>query len=147
MELGSISHENRVLFLSTTHGAETSGLGAFMATLDFLEEHDVLKHVWQYGEELIKTMNDTASEIGISQGFKATGLGCLPYFQTFDQNGQWDSNLNTLFQQEMINQGVIMRSISIAYRHGDEELAITRHALEKSLRVLKHAYQTRFNPS
>ena len=141
MDLGSIGNEDRVFFMSATHGAEMSSLGAFMATLDFLQDHDVLHQVWDYGTQLIKAMNDTASQLGISDKFKVTGLGCLPYFMTLNQDGEWDPKLNTLFQQEMVSNGVIMRNIAIAYRHGEEELSLTKVALNKALKVYKERYE------
>ena len=141
MQLGGIDSKDRVFLLSTTHGAEMGGLGAFMAATDFLREHDVVGHVWDYGNELIKLMNTTASEAGVSDGFKAIGPGCLPYFLTLNNEGQRDQKLNTLFQQEMARNGVIMRHISIAYRHTDEELSLTKRALENALEIYRTGYE------
>lgn len=141
MEMGDVSHPDKVFLLSTTHGAEMSSLGAFIATLDFLEGRNVLSHVWQYGEALIKAMNDIATDIGISQGFRATGLGCLPYFQTFNKKGLWDATLNGVFQREMVNHGVIMRNIAIAYRHGEKELELTKSAVRESLIIYQQHYE------
>lgn len=141
MDLGSVGQENRVFLLSTTHGAEGSGLGAFMATVDFLEENDAVGYVWDYGNKLIKLMNNAAEQAGVSDSFKAIGLGCLPYFVTLNKEGQRDLGLNTLYQQEMVKNGVIMRHISVAYRHTDEELSITKQALEKALEVYKIGYE------
>jgi len=44
MELGSIEFEGRerLFLLSTTHGAEMSGLGAFVATMDFMQQNHVV---------------------------------------------------------------------------------------------------------
>jgi hypothetical protein len=41
MELGSIDKpgQERLFLLSTTHGAEMSGLAAFIATMQFLDKH------------------------------------------------------------------------------------------------------------
>lgn len=48
MELGSIEFEGmeRLFLLSTTHGAEMSGLGAFVETMKFMEDNNVVEHIW-----------------------------------------------------------------------------------------------------
>ena len=141
MDLASLGGEDRVFLLSSTHGAEMGPLGAFMATIDFLQEHDAVGYVWDYGNELIKMMNDTAKQAGLSESFKAIVLGCLPYFVTLNKEGRRDMGLNTLFQQEMVSNGVIMRHISIAYRHTEKELALTKRALEKTFEKYKIGYE------
>ena len=47
MDLGSIDKKNRerLFLLSTTHGAEMSGLGAFVETLKYLKKNDVIKKI------------------------------------------------------------------------------------------------------
>src|SRR6185437_125933 len=47
MELGSIEFEGRerVFLLSTTHGAEMAGLGAFIATVGFMQRNAVIDHL------------------------------------------------------------------------------------------------------
>ncbi len=141
MELGSIEFEGRerVFLLSTTHGAEMSGLGAFVETVKFMQEHKVVEHMWQYGAKLISTMNNLAKEYGIEKNFVAGGIGCSPYYLTFDRNGQNSLGLRTLFSQEMINNGVLMPWIALSYAHGEKELEITKNALEKTFEVYKKA--------
>ena len=141
MQLGDPSNGDGVFLLSTTHGAENGCLAAFLATLDFQFQEPVIDYIWDYGNRLIKMMNDTARDIGISQGFKGMGLGCLPYFATLNAEGRRDQSLNTLFQQSMIDNGVIMRYISVAYRHSEEDMVTTQRALQKSLIIYKKAFE------
>ena len=51
MELGA---RPDVFLASTTHGAEMCGLGAFKATVEFYQKHDVSKHLREYKAELDK---------------------------------------------------------------------------------------------
>lgn len=143
MELGSIEFEGRerLFLLSTTHGAEMSGLGAFVETMKFMKEHNVVEHIWNYGEKLILMMNSLAKEYGIENNFVAGGIECSPYYLTFDKNGQNSLGLRTLFSQEMIKNGVLMPWIALSYSHGDKELEITRKALEKTFLVYKQAIE------
>lgn len=141
MELGSIEFEGRerLFLLSTTHGAEMSGLGAFVETVKYLKENDVINHLWNYGKKLIEMMNDTAKKYGIEKNFIAGGIECSPYYLTFDKEGQNSLGLRTLFSQEMIKNGVLMPWIALSYAHGDKELKLTQKALEKTFEVYQKA--------
>ncbi|MDD4330201.1 MAG: glutamate-1-semialdehyde 2,1-aminomutase [Aliarcobacter sp.] len=141
MSLGSIENEGseRLFLLSTTHGAEMCGLGAFIETMKFMKKNDVVSHLWEYGAKLIKLMNDLAKEYGIEKNFIASGIECSPYFLTFNKNGENCLGLRTLFAQEMIKNGVLIPWIALSYSHREEELEFTKDALKKSFEVLKKA--------
>ena len=141
MELGSIEKEGqeRLFLLSTTHGAEMNGLGAFVASVKFLKENDVINHIWTYGKNLIDLMNGMAKEFGIEKSFVAGGIECSPYYLTFDKDGKNSLGLRTLFSQEMIKNGVLMPWIALSYSHGETELEITKKALENVFKIYKKA--------
>ena len=137
MELGSIDKpgQERLFLLSTTHGAEMSGLAAFIATMDFMEKHNVVDHLWQFGAALSAAINEAADQEGIAQHFLAAGPAVSPYYATLTAEGTPWFDLRTLFAQEMIKQGVLMPWLAISYRHGDVELAKTRKALGAAMSV------------
>ena len=141
MEQGSIEKEGveRLFLLSTTHGAEMNGLGAFVESVKFIKENNVIEHIWKYGKDLIDLMNSTAKEFNIEDNFVAGGVECSPYYLTFDKNGNNSLGLRTLFAQEMIKNGVLMPWIAISYAHGEKELELTKIALKKTFEVYKQA--------
>lgn len=141
MELGSIEFEGRerLFLLSTTHGAEMSGLGAFVATLDFMQREKVVEHIWDYGRSLLALMERLAQEYRIAESFKVGGYPCSPYFLTLDDTGASSLGLRTLFLQEMIDAGVLMPWIALSYRHGEDELAITENALRRAFPIYQKA--------
>jgi len=141
MELGSIEFEGRerLFLLSTTHGAEMCGLGAFVKNVEFLKKENVIEHLWQYGRDLIELINLKAKEAGIGEYFKAGGVECSPWYATYDAEGKMSLPMRTLFSQEMIRNGVLMPWIALSYRHGQEELELTAKALEKTFVVYKKA--------
>jgi len=143
MELGSIEHEGRerVFLLSTTHGAEMAGMGAFLATMDFMERHSVIEHLWSYGGRLLELMQERARAHGVAEYFKVGGAPCSPYYATLDGDGKACNALRTLFSQEMIRNGVLMPWIALSYRHGDAELAATGRALDAALAVYRRAME------
>jgi glutamate-1-semialdehyde 2,1-aminomutase len=143
MELGSIEHQGRerVFLLSTTHGAEMSGLGAFVETVKFMKQYNVVEHLWSYGARLKNIMHQKANEYDIADSFKVGGPACSPYYMTLDRSGVNSLELRTLFSQEMIKNGVLIPWIALCYRHGDEELLKTERALEASFSIYKKALQ------
>lgn len=141
MSLGSIDQagQERLFLLSTTHGAEMSGLSAFMATVDFLERNNVIPHLWQYGSDLTNVFNRVAADHGLLQHIRAAGPAANPYYATVDDQGAPWLALRTLFAQEMIRQGVLMPWLAVAYRHGEAELKRTETALQIAMSVCARA--------
>jgi glutamate-1-semialdehyde 2,1-aminomutase len=143
MELGSIEIEGaeRVFLLSTTHGAEMSGLGAFKATVSFMREHNVVEHLWKYGKRLKNLINTTAASNGLSEYIVVGGVDCSPYFLTYDQDKKLSLPFRTLFVQEMFKNGVLMPWIALCYKHGEQELNLTAEALDRAFKVYKSALE------
>jgi glutamate-1-semialdehyde 2,1-aminomutase len=141
MELGSIEFEGRerMFLLSTTHGAEMSGLGAFVATMGFMRRNQVVEHLWDYGRKLTAMMQRQAEAHGIAHSFKVRGIPCSPYYMTEDEKGANSLALRTLFSQEMIRQGVLMPWIALSYRHGEVELATTEQAVDRAFTTYARA--------
>lgn len=137
MQLGSIEFEGseRLFFLSTTHGAEMNGLGAFIKSMEIMQRDNVVEHIWNYGESLIQMMNDVAADFEMEKHFIAGGIPCSPYYLTMDKEGNNSLGLRTLFSQELIKNGVLMPWIALSYSHGKEELDFTRNAMVKSMEV------------
>jgi glutamate-1-semialdehyde 2,1-aminomutase len=143
MELGSIEFEarERVFLLSTTHGAEMCGLGAFVATMAFIRQRGVIEHLWDYGSQLTSLMRQKAAQHGVDDHFKVGGPACSPYYLTMDSSGRNSLELRTLFSQEMIRNGVLMPWIALSYRHGRVELEKTEQALESTFKIYRRALE------
>lgn len=143
MELGSIEFEGRerLFLLSTTHGAEMSGLGAFVATVGFMQQEGVVEHLWDYGRSLMELMQEVAARHGVADQFKVGGFPCSPYYMTLDTEGANSFPLRTLFAQEMVRHGVLMPWIALSWRHGNEELALTERALDAALAIYAKALE------
>jgi glutamate-1-semialdehyde 2,1-aminomutase len=141
MELGSIELEGRerVFLLSTTHGAEMCGLGAFVATIRYMQNHKVVEHLWDYGRKLTAMMQRQAEAHGIGHSFKIGGTACSPFYLTLDESGANSLELRTLFSQEMLRNGVLMPYIALCYRHNEDELAVTERAIEQSFKIYQLA--------
>jgi glutamate-1-semialdehyde 2,1-aminomutase len=141
MELGAINRpgQERLFLLSTTHGAEMSGLSAYLATMDFLERNKVIDHLWHYGQQLVDAINTEAAQQGIGRHFLAAGPAANAYYATVNDAGAPWFELRTLFSQEMIKQGVLMPWMAVSYRHDDQALSKTKQGLAHALGVCARA--------
>jgi glutamate-1-semialdehyde 2,1-aminomutase len=143
MEVGSIDQPGaeRTFLLSTTHGGEMCGLGAFIETVAIYKENDVCRHLWTYGARLRDGLTGVAKECGVQDHFVMDGPAiCLNYL-TKDKQGALSTKLRTLFSQEMIRAGVLMPWVAVSYAHGDRELDITLTAARNALNVYASALE------
>ena len=141
MEVGSIDKPGmeRTFLLSSTHGGEMSSLGAFVETVKIYQEQNVCKHLWEYGAQLRDGLNGIAKNLEINHFFYTEGPAISLNYLTKDSNGNISLDYRTLFNQEMIKQGVLMPWISVSQSHGEKELRLTLDAAEKALSVYRAA--------
>jgi glutamate-1-semialdehyde 2,1-aminomutase len=143
MEVGSIDEpgKERTFLLSTTHGGEMCGLGAFIETVKIYKETNLCSYLWEYGAQLKKGMNSLAVAHGIEEYFEVIGPPVLLNYVTKDQNHDVSSGFRTLFAQEMLKHGVLIPWIAFSYSHTNRDLELTLSACDKSFRVLRQALE------
>jgi glutamate-1-semialdehyde 2,1-aminomutase len=140
MELGGIHHDReRVFLLSQTHGSETVGLSAALATLKACERLDVSSHVWTMGNRLKQGIKAAVCAVGLQDNVRIIGYDANPQILCTQVSGDFWPELNTLFHQSMIEQGVLITWITITYSHNVEHLDYTLKAISQTLDVLKVA--------
>lgn len=141
MEVGTIKTEGaeRTFLLSTTHGGEMSGLGAFIETVNVYRAKDVCRHLWRYGQQLKDGLTAIAQRHGVNSHFMIDGPAISLNYVTRDAAGEVSPAFRTLFSQEMIRHGVLMPWIAVSLAHGDAELSMTLNAADKALAVYKLA--------
>jgi glutamate-1-semialdehyde 2,1-aminomutase len=141
MEVGAINKPGmeRTFLLSTTHGAEMTGLGAFMATVDIYRNEDVVGHLWSYGNLLKTGMTQVIEKHRLSAYFQIEGPPISLSYVTRDINEKISFSMRTLFMQELCKQGIIMPWISFSQAHGEIELRKTIDALDTALEIYVRA--------
>ena len=141
MDLGGITKEGaeRVFLISTTFGAEMSGLGAMNATIDYFREHDVLTYLWDYNRKLKDGINRISKEHGIDDKFYFEGFPGRLNYVTKDSQGKSSYEYRTLFAQEMAKQGILIPWVVSSFSHTEKELEKTFDAVDKSLEIYKKA--------
>ena len=143
MEVGAIDKPGteRTFLLSTTHGGEMCGLGAFIETVSVYRQQEVCSHLWQYGKRLKDGLNDVARSHGLHDRFAIEGPAISLNFVTRDNTGENSLPFRTLFCQEMIRNGVLMPWIAVSLAHDSTALTITLNAADKALVVFKQALE------
>ncbi|QQL50840.1 glutamate-1-semialdehyde 2,1-aminomutase [Mucilaginibacter ginkgonis] len=141
MDVGSINKlgSERTFLLSTTHGAEMCGLGAFLETVKTYREQNVIDHLWNFGEKLFNGINQISAGLNIKDFFYMDGNPVSMNYVAKDNEGAVSLGFRTLFSQEMIKNGVLIPWIAPSFMHREEELDFTMDAAEKSLKVVKQA--------
>jgi glutamate-1-semialdehyde 2,1-aminomutase len=144
MELGGIraQGEDKLFLISSTHGAETTGLAAMIATIDAFKAEKMIESNWFRGGTLKDMLENTIAKHQLSSHLKILGYPCLFVLVCHNSNGEVDDFYRTLMMQEMIARGVLFQGlfyptwshqqfeinhISMAF---DESCAIYRKAIE-----------------
>jgi glutamate-1-semialdehyde 2,1-aminomutase len=143
MEVGAIDRPGmqRTFLLSTTHGAEMPGLGAFIETLRIYREEDVVDHLWKYGASLRDGIAQVAASHGLGAHVHTEGPAISLMYQTRDRDGEPSLAFRTLLAQELLVRGVMMPWIAVSQSHGPRELQSTLDALDGALVIYGRALE------
>ena len=140
MQLGGLDHDReRVFLLSTTHGAETHALAAWLAVLRVYREHHVIDHLWRQGERLRGLVNKSVEENRLQGFFELFGRPCNLIFATYDQQHQRSQPFRTLFLQELVRRGVIAPSFVVSFSHTNNDIDRTAEAVYEAHVIYRKA--------
>jgi glutamate-1-semialdehyde 2,1-aminomutase len=136
MEHGGIN--GNVFLLSCTFGGETTGLAAGIATIDFMEQNNVVQKIADYGELLMKLMNASIANNGLAENIKITGHASRPELR-FYENGIISFALKTFFMQETMKRGIFMERIGISFSHDEGVMNKTIEVIDEVLPLISSA--------
>ena len=97
----------KVFMSSTTHGGETIGIRAALETLNFYKKNDVIGHNHLVGEQLFKECNLILKNLDFHREIKIEQNYWMLVF-SFNHKNKLIPNVQTLFSQEMIKNGVLL---------------------------------------
>jgi glutamate-1-semialdehyde 2,1-aminomutase len=140
MERGGLRHDKeRVFLLSTTHGAETHGLAAAIATMRVYQREPVIEHLWKIGERLALGFTEATREAGLEDYVHVVGKPCSLAFATKGPDGEPSQAYRSLFLQETIARGVLIPSLVVSYSHTADDIDRTVDAVRGALEVYGQA--------
>ncbi len=142
MELGSIDRpgKEKVFLTSTTHGGETHGIAAGLATIKFYKQNNVIDKNTATGKIVSAECTKIINRMDLNAAISISDTPWLPAFSFKNKEGQPDVGMRTLFMQEMIKNGVLFQGILVpSYSHNREEIEFFCQAFEKACSVYKMA--------
>lgn len=141
MELGGIvnSGQPKLFLSSTTHGAETSGLAAFLATVREFKEKNVIDHIHGIGATVHQRLSKIVEESPLDS-VRVYGKNWW-VLTSYDAVGSWtDMEVKTMFAQLMIQRGILWQGTFVpCYSHGNQEIELLAEAFEDALQELADA--------
>jgi glutamate-1-semialdehyde 2,1-aminomutase len=142
MEAGGLNTDvSRAFLLSTTHGAEATGLAAYLAVSQAYAERDVVSEMEAQGTKLRTGLEQVAKETGMSEHVVFLGRPSSLVFVTKDHKGQPSQAFRTLFIQELLRRGVLGQSFVISAAHSDTDIDQTIDAAAEALEVYARAVE------
>jgi glutamate-1-semialdehyde 2,1-aminomutase len=140
MQLGGLEHRNeRVFLLSTTHGAETHALAAFLAVVKTYREDGVVNCLRQQGERLRSGLEASIASHQLSEFISIPGHPACLVCATADHQGPGSQPFRTLLLQEIIRRSVLAPNLVISYAHGDAEVDQTVEVFDAAFDVYRKA--------
>jgi glutamate-1-semialdehyde 2,1-aminomutase len=138
---GLDTDDERVFLLSTTHGAESVGLAAAIATIDTYREHPVIEHMHRQGRRLAEGMRQVVDGLGIGDYLHTSGRASNLVYRTLDPHGHPSQPYRTLFMQELIRNGVLGPSFVVSYSHRDTDIDQTIAAVDAAAQLYARALE------
>jgi glutamate-1-semialdehyde 2,1-aminomutase len=142
MELGGIRNEgqDKLFLISTTHGAESTGLAAMNATIKAFVDNNMIESNWQRGAELKSRLDQVVLKNELHNALKWIGYPCLLALVCRNAEGNVDDAFRTLMMQEMIARGVLFQGLFYTtWSHQQAELDHFVMAFDESCAIYKKA--------
>ena len=124
-------------WISSTHCTNAIEYAAALATIRFIEENQVIEHLWDIGRRLIDGQNALAQELGVEA--ETVGLAPTPDL-VFRYDEQSNKVAKKTFYEEALRHGVFFHPNHhwfVSAAHGDKELANSLEATEAGFRAVK----------
>lgn len=145
MRLGGINRpgQEKVFLVSTTHGGETHGIAAGLATLQFYKENNVIGKNQQTGAMLRQGVNAVIREHELDPYIGISDTDWMHSFIFRDSTGNSNAGFRTLMMQEMIKRGVLFQGAFVpCYMHTEEDIQYFTTAFDAACGVYKQALNT-----
>lgn len=140
MQLGGFDHDReRVFLLSTTHGAETHGLAAAIATMKIYRNEPVIETLWQRGQRLADGLKAAAQDAKVADFVPILGQPCCLVFGSRDLDGQPSQPFRTLLMQEILRRGVLATSLVVNFSHREADIDRTIEVFSDAFAIYRRA--------
>ena len=130
------------VFFSFTFGGETLSLAACTATIDKMQERQVIPYLWDQGERLKEGVGYLVSAMEMAPFVDVAGYAPRSVMSFHDGSGQPSLLYKSLFQQECIKRGILFTGAhNLSFSHDDAAIDQTLLVYKTALEVLKQAIE------
>jgi len=122
------------IFFSTTFGGEALSLAASLATIRYLEEHNVIDMLWRRGAKLKEGVERLIQELGLQDILEIQGYPVRTVVNCLDGRGGDPWVMKSYLQQECARRGLLYsgsHNMSVAH---------TEEMIEKTLRIYREVF-------
>ena len=135
------------IFFSSTFAGENISLAASLATIKKIEDQNVIQKTKNYGEALIKDLNQLCNKQGLEEYIQISNTNWWPSIK-FKNTPMQEELFITLLRQEFISAGLLIGStFNLCYEHTKSKIfEETLSNFENSLIAIK-SYINSNNPS
>jgi glutamate-1-semialdehyde 2,1-aminomutase len=144
MELGGIRREgdDKLFLISTTHGAETTGLAAMIATIEAFKQYNMIESNWVRGAALKQRLEQIVHKHELGDALQLLGYPCLFALVCRSPAGVPDDAYRTLMMQEMIARGVLFQGLFYpTWSHQQAEMDHLAMAFDESCAIYRKAIE------
>lgn len=142
MELGGIKKVgNRKLFLmSSTNGAETTGLAALKATIIAFEKYSMIDENWRRGVYLKNKLRKIIKQANLEDFLFVEGFPCIFIIKCMNSHQKPDLAFSTLLSQEMLSGGILFQNLFyVTWSHDYKTLDKICASFENACGIYKNA--------
>ena len=141
MRLAGIEHTDRerCFVLSLTHGAESTGLAACIASIEAYQKRDIIGIMHRLGTRLREGIRQVTARLGLSDHFQVLGRPQLLLYATLNEKKQRSQPFRTLFLQELLKRGILAPNFVVGAAHSNEDIDQTIEAVGDALVIYRRA--------
>lgn len=138
------------IFYSGTFAGETLSLAATKATLDKIENQQVLTHIHKMGVMLLEGLSILIKKYDAANWLTLAGHPSWSFFLISDFGGYTQIQLKSLFLQEMCSRGILLcGGHNLSYSHKQSDIEILLSVYDEVIGILvdtidKKNFNTRF---
>lgn len=130
------------VFFSSTFGGELTGIVAAITTIEELRSRNGVDYIHKYGHSLKSGISKIIANIEASDFMLMKGMDYWPKYEFMSFNGFTNFEIQSLFQQELVKNGVLSRpGMMISLSHTKEAYEMTLESFERAITVVKEAVE------
>lgn len=133
------------VFLSSTYASEALTLAAASTVIDFYKSHKVIDDLWKKGTFLQENFAMILKEYDLGEYMSLAGYPVRQMINLHERDGIQNYKLASLYQQEMIAQGVLCWAglTNFSYSHSEDDLKYVVKAFNNTCKIIKDAVTKR----